>query len=117
MSKFHDFALATMRVAVGMLAGSIAVALLIGMAYLLQLPQLNISTAVTIVLFTALSANIGAALIATAVQRMFAQSSASQDEDQSYGKMFERYVGKFSWVVAAIASTYGASRILELVLN
>ena len=100
----------------GMLAGSLAVAILIGMAFLLQVPELGISSAVTIILLTALSANIGAALIATTVQRLFALASGSPEEDFAYGRMFERYVGRFSWVVAIIGAGYGGSRILELLL-
>ena len=67
MQKFRNFADYAFRIGMGMLAGSLAVAILIGMAFLLQIPEPGISSAVTIVLLTALSANIGAALIATTI--------------------------------------------------
>ena len=34
-----------------------------------------------------------------------------------YGSVFERYVGKFAWLVGAISAGYGGARILDLLLK
>ena len=68
-------------------------------------------------LITALVSVLVAAGLATAIQRQFARLGGTPRRRVDYGAEFQRYVGRFSWLVAPITVSYGTARVVEIFVN
>ena len=116
MQGFVRFAAATLQICLGMLIASIAILLIVGIGWVLE-QQTTLVGTLSISLAIAVATNILAATLATLMQRYFARQSESSGGTMDYGSVFERYVGKFAWLVGAISAGYGGARILDLLLK